>query len=176
MDKIRLFLILITLATTLGPVLGIMILYRNNLLGLFAPPEVTELVSGTFVKEGSLEPPKLVSSEYDVKSRTVTLTFNFTNPFNFDLTLMSMSANVECAVHRVPLGVAVLKTPVNVLASETSLITVFCTWTQDATSHFQSAHAGAKSIDVDLVGLAIDTSGINIQMKERINIPNVPIA
>jgi len=175
MDKIRLFLILFTLTTTLGPVLGVMILYRNNLLGLIAPPAVAELVSGTFVKEGSLEPPNLVSSDYDVKSRTVTLTFNFTNPFNFDLTLKSMSANVECDVHRVPLGVAVLKTPVDVLASETSLITVLCTWTQDAISHFQSSHTGAESIDVDLVGLTIDTSGINIQMKERINIPNVPI-
>jgi hypothetical protein len=87
-----------------------------------------------------------------------------------------MSANVECAVHRVPLGVAALKTPVQVLASETSLITVLCTWTQDAINHFQSSHTQAESIDVDLVGLAIDTSGINIQMKERVSIPNVPIA
>jgi len=175
MDKIRLLLTLITLATIAGPVVGVVILYRNNLLGLVVPPEVTEIVSGTTFTEESLEPPKLVDSRYDVASRTVTLTFNFTNPLKFDLTLKSMSANVECAVHKVPLGDAALKNSVNIRAGETALITVLCTWTQDAISHFQSAHAGAKSIDVDLVGLTIDISGINIQMKERIHVPNVPI-
>ena len=175
MDKIRLLLTLITLAIVVGPVVGIVILYQNNLLGLVVPPEVIEIVSGTFVTEESLKPPKLVSSQYDVSSRTVTLIFNFTNPFTFDLTIKSISANIECSVHTVLLGHATLDEPINVRASETAVITVLGTWTEDAISHFQSAHAGAKSIDVDLVGLTIDVKGINIQMKDRVSIPNVPI-
>lgn len=175
MDKIRLLLILITLATIAGPVMGIMVLYRNNLMGLVVPPELTEIAGGTFLNNGSLEPPKFMNSQYDLTSRTVTLTFNFTNPLNFDLTIKTMSANIECTLHKLPLGHATIKDPVVILPNETAIITVLGNWTEDAISHFQSAHADAKSIDVDLVGLKIDVSGINIQMKERINVPNVPI-
>jgi len=175
MDKIRLLLILITLATIAGPIVGIMVLYRNNMIGLVVPPELTEIVSGTFVNDGSLEPPKFVDSQYDLASRTVTLTFNFTNPLNFDLTIKSMSANIECTLHKLSLGHATLKDSVDIPPNQTALITVLGIWTDEAVSHFQSAHTDAKTIDVDLVGLTIDVSGINIQMKERINVPNVPI-
>ena len=176
MDKIRLLLTLITLAIAVGPLAGVLIVYQNNLLGLIVPPELIKIMNGNFFTEESLQPPKFVGSQYDVTSRTVTLTFNFTNPFKFDLTINSMSANVECAVHEVLLGHAALGKPITVRASETAVVTVTCTWTEDATSHFQSAHAGAKSIDVDLVGLTINVKGINIQMNDRIRIPNVPIA
>jgi hypothetical protein len=174
MDKIRLLLTLITLAIIVGPVVGIVIVYRNNLLGLVVPPEVTEIVSGTFVTKKPLE-PQFVGSEYNITSRTVTLTFNFSNPFNFDLTINSMSANIECAVHKFLLGHAALNDPINVRVNETAVITILGTWTEDAISHFQTAHAGAESIDVDLVGLTINIKGINIQIKDRIKIPNVPI-
>ena len=173
MDKIRLLLTLITLAIAVGPLAGVLIVYQNNLLGLIVPPELIKIMNGNFFTEKSFQPPKFVGSQYDAASRTVTLTFNFSSPFN--MTFNSMSANVECAVHEVLLGHAALGKPITVRANETAMVTVTCTWTEDAISHFQSAHAGAKSIDVDLVGLSINVKGINIQMNDRIRIPNVPI-
>jgi hypothetical protein len=60
-------------------------------------------------------------------------------------------------------------------AGETAIITVFVTWTQEALNHFQTDHAGEKSIDIDLVNLTISLKGINVQANEPIKIPNVPI-
>jgi hypothetical protein len=176
MQKIRLLLTLITLATIVGPIAGILLVYQNNLLGLVIPPEVNKIMNGTFVTGNPLEPPVFVDSQYNVTSQTVALTFRFTNPFNFDLTINSMSADIQCDAHNFPLGHATLNNPVNIRASETATITVLGTWTQDAINHFQTAHAGAQSIDVELVGLTINVNGINVQTNEHIKISNVPIA
>jgi hypothetical protein len=176
MDKIRLLLTLITLATIVGPIAGILLVYQNNLLELVIPPEVNKIMNGIFVTGNPLEPPVFVDSQYNVTSQTVALTFRFTNPFNFDLTINSMSADIQCDAHNFPLGHATLNNPVNIHASETTIITVVGTWTQDAINHFQTAHAGAQSIDVELVGLTINVNGINVQTNEHIKISNVPIA
>jgi hypothetical protein len=37
------------------------------------------------------------------------------------------------------------------------------------------AHAGAASIDIDLVNLVVDVSGITVQTPEHVSIPNVPL-
>jgi len=43
MDKIRLLLTVITIAIVVIPIVGMLLAYQNNLLGLFVPPEITEL-------------------------------------------------------------------------------------------------------------------------------------
>jgi hypothetical protein len=151
------------------------IIHRNNLLELVVPPNLSEILSGTFFTDGSLEPPKFVGSEYDVASRTVTLTFNFTNPFKFDMTINSMTANVECAADNFLLGNAALKQPVKLPAGETALITIAGTWTEAAIDHFQTAHPGAENIDVNLVRLIVDLDGVTVQMNEPVRVPNVQI-
>jgi hypothetical protein len=176
LDKIRLILTVITIAINVVPVAGILLVYQNNLPGLVVPPEIDKITNGGFITEETLEPPVFVDSQYNVTSQTVTLTFQFTNPFNFDVTINSMSADIQCDAHNFPLGHATLNNRVNIRASETATITVLGTWTQDAINHFQTAHTGAQSIDVELVGLTINVNGINVQTNEHIKISNVPIA
>ncbi len=195
MDKVRLLLVLVTIGTAVGPLAGAMIIYRNNLAGLVVPPEIqngpfSNLVTGNApngspgeglngangsLGEGSLGPPQYVSMQSDNVSRSYTMTFNFTNPLNFDLTLNSMSANVEDAQDGFPLGPVSLSSPVHLPAGETSLITVNGTWTEEAANHLATVHAGAKTFDVDLVGLHVDMGGVNLQLSDRMTIPNVPI-
>jgi hypothetical protein len=168
MDKVRLLLTLITIAINVVPIVGILLVYQNNLLGLVIPPAINEIMNATSFTSNSVEPPSFVDSHYDIASRTVTLTFKFTNPFNFNVTIISMSADIQCDAHKFPLGTATLSNPVNIRASETATITVLGVWTQDATNHIQTAHAGAQSIDVELVGITVNVNGINVQMSEPI--------
>jgi hypothetical protein len=176
LDKVRLILIVITIAINVLPIAGILLIYQNNLLGLIIPPEINTIISDTSITEESLGNLTLVDSHYDATSRTVALTFQFTNPFKFDLSVNSMSADVQCDAHDFPMGHATIGNPVDILAGETATIDVVGTWTQDAINHFQTAHAGAQSIDVELVGLTINVNGINVQTNEHIKISNVPIA
>jgi hypothetical protein len=177
MDKVRLILTLVSIAIIAGPIAVMLIAYRDNLLGLFIPPEANEIADNLMSSGGvGLEAPTQLNSTYDASSRTVTLTFQFKNPFNFPVTVNSMSGNIMCDKHGFPLGNATLKKPISVGAGETATITVLGTWTEEAIDHFQAAHAGEKKTTIDLVNLAIDVSGIKIQTNERIQIPDVPIA
>jgi hypothetical protein len=175
MNRVRLILTVITIAINVTPVAGVLLMYQNNLLGLIIPPGISTLTNESFITEGSLGNPIFVDSRYDAVSRTAILTFEFTNTLQFDLTINSMSAEVQCDTHDFPLGHATLNNIVSIGAGETATIDAVVIWTQEAISHFQTAHAGAQSIDVELVGLSVCTNGINVQTGEHVKIPNCPI-
>jgi hypothetical protein len=179
MDKVRLLLTLITIAIVVVPIVGMLLAYQNNLLGLFISPEINEIadnLSGGGTNGPGLEPPTMVGPpEYDPASRTVTLTFQYKNTLPFDITIKSLSGNIECDEHGFPLGNASLSKPVSIDAGETKTMTVVGTWTEQAINHFHTAHAGEETVDVVLVDFAVDVSGITVQTNERISIPDVPI-
>jgi hypothetical protein len=166
MQKVRIILTLITIITIVGPIAAELVLYRNDLSGLIIPPDVLSLingnVNGTAITGQPITLPQLVNSNYDPTTRTVSFSFNFTNPFKLNLTLNSMTANVECAQHNFPLG-------------ETVLIPVTGFWTQEAMAHFADAHKGATKIDVNLTGLNVDVSGIRLTLPDKYPVKNVPL-
>jgi len=177
MDKVRLLLTLTTIAIVVIPIVGTLLAYQGNLLGLFIPPEVNEIADDLMSGGGSdmlgLEP--VGQPQYDEASRTVTLTFQFKNTFPFDITINSISGNVECAAHGFHLGIVTLDNPVSIDKGETKTITVLGTWTEEAISHFRNAHAGEEKVDANLVDLTVDVKGIQFTMDQSIEIPN-PVA
>lgn len=177
LDKIRLILTVITIAISVVPVAAILLVYQNNLLGLIIPPELNEIADNLMSSGGAngLELEPVGPPQYDEASRTVTLTFQFKNTFPVDLSINSMSGNVECAAHSFPLGTVTLDKPVSIGVGETKTITVLGTWTEEAIGHLQTAHTGEETIDANLVGLTVDVKGIQFQMNQSIEIPN-PVA
>jgi hypothetical protein len=176
LDKVRLILTVITIAINVIPIAGILIVYQNNLLGLIVPPEINNIINDGIIPEDPLGNLTFVDSQYDAASRTVTLTFEVTNPLEFDLTVNSMSADVQCDAHDFPMGHVTINNPVYIGAGETAAINVIGTWTEEAENHIQTAHAGAQSIDVELVGFTINVDGLIIQTDEHVKIPNFPVA
>lgn len=179
MDKVRVILILITVAIIIGPIAGTVLIYRNNLIGLVFPKELgsPSNPSNNSVLDpiASFAPPQYVNSTYDNATRSFSVTFNFTNTFPLPLSIKSMSCNVECTAHRFPLGAASLANPVQMNAGETVDVTMVGNWTEGAIDHFQTDHAGEKTTDVDLVGMTVDAGGVNLQLSNRQTVPNVPI-
>jgi hypothetical protein len=112
--------------------------------------------------------------EYNEATRTYSATFQFKNSFPVDLTIKSLSGNIECAEHGFTLGNASLSKPVSIDAGETGTLTVLGTWTPQAINHFQNEHADEEFVDVVLVDSAVDISGIQLQMDEgqRMQVPN----
>ena len=182
MDKVRLLLTLITIAIIVVPIVGMLLAYQNNLLGLFIPPEINEIADDFMGGDGTngagLEPPTMVGEpEYNEATRTYSATFQFKNSFPVDLTIKSLSGNIVCYEHGFTLGNASLSKPVSIDAGETGTLTVLGTWTEEAISHFHTAHAGEDTVDVVLVDMAVDISGIQLQMdqgqmEQRMQVPN----
>jgi len=182
MDKVRLFLTLLTIAIIVVPLVGMLLAYQGNLLGLFIPPEINEiaddLMGGDGANGSGLEPPTLVGEpQYDKATRTFSASFQFKNTFPVDITIKSLFGNIECDEHRFPLGNTSLSEPVSINAGETKTMTVLGTWTKEAINHFQTAHGDEELVDVVLVDFAVDISGIQIQidqsqMEQSMQVPN----
>ena len=182
MDKMKLVLILITVAITVAPIAGILLMYQNNLVGLFVPPEInqiTDKLSGGDNGGGSDGPQvELVGlPEIDPVSYTIKQSIKVSNPVPFDITLKSLSGDVQCVEHGFNVGVASLEDSVSIPAGETGTVTLLITWTDDGLAHFGSAHAGEETVEVVLVNVGVDVSGIQLQldqnmMDQRMEIPN----
>jgi hypothetical protein len=192
MQILGLILILINVGAIVGPIAGVVIVYRSNLQELVVPPEVQEIVDQTIKSftssnpnnpsgnpdepsGGNLALPMYVSSSYDPVGRTVTAIFNFTNPFNFSISINEVSADVQCHAHSFMLGHAAMNNPVEVPPMQTADITVIFAWTEAAQEHFQTAHAGQTTINVDLLNITLNVSGIGIETPETYNV-DIPIS
>ena len=170
MDKIRLVLTVITIAIVVIPLVGTLLAHQGNLLGLFVPPEINELTDDLMDGDDGpgLEPPTIVGEpQYDEASHTFGVTFQYKNSFPMDITIKSLSGNIECAEHRFPLGNASLSGLVSIDAGETGTMTVLGTWTEEAINHFQDEHGDEENVDVVLVDFAVDISGIKLQLDQR---------
>jgi hypothetical protein len=182
MNKVRLLLTLITIAIVVIPIVGMLLAYQGNLLGLFVPPEINQiaddLMGGNGDNGSGLELPTMVGEpQYDEASRTFAVTFQYKNSFPMDITVKSLTGNIECDEHRFPLGNASLSEPVSIDAGETGIMTVLGTWTEEAISHFDTAHADEENVDIVLVDFVVDISGIQLkldqsQMEQTMQVPN----
>jgi hypothetical protein len=188
MDKIKLILTLITIAITVVPIVGVLLTYQNNLVGLFVPPEINEIadkLSGGGGGDGGSDGPQVEPvgpPEYDPVSHTIRQSIAFKNTFPLDITLKSMSGDVQCVEHGFDVGVASIEEPVSIPVGETRTVTLLITWTDDGLAHFGSAqtqggHAGEETVEVMLVNVSVDISGIQLQldqnmMDQRMEIPN----
>ena len=179
MDKVRMILTAITIAINLVPIAGVLLMNQNDLLGLVVPPEINTVINEVAATQEqlreSLATATFVDSHYDAESRTVTLTYEVTNPMPFDLAVNSMSADVRCDAHDFPLGHAIINDPVDIRAGETGAIDLSGTWTQDALNHLLTAHNGAQKIDVEFTGISFDVNGISIQTEEILKLPDFPV-
>ena len=192
MKTLGLILILFNVGAIVGPIAGVVIAYNGNLQEMIAPPEVQQIVSNT-IKAMAILPsnpsnpenpggsssapfamPQYVRSSYDLEARTVTATFNCTNPFNVTLTVNVVSANVRCNAHGYSLGLAAMPKLVEIPPTQTADITVVFAWTQAAQEHMRSQHSGQSTINVDLVNITINVSGISVQVSETYNV-DIPL-
>ena len=182
MDKIKLLLTVITIAIVVIPIVGMVLAYQGNLLGLFVPPEINEIADDFMGGDGGngswLEPHTMVGEpQYNVATHTFSVSFQYKNSFPIDITIKSLSGNIECVEHRFPLGNADLSKPVSIDAGETGTLTVLGTWTEEEIGHFGTAHGDEELVDVVLVNMAVDISGIQLQldqsqMEQRMQVPN----
>jgi hypothetical protein len=174
MQYLGLVLILLNIGAIAAPITGVVLIYSNDLSQVIIPTEVEEIVSNTIGIEESIELPQYISSSYDPVSRTAQVTFSFTNPFDFDLNLNTVFANIVCLDHIAALGSATLDNPVTIVQEETKEIIINFVWTQAAETHFLSQHISESNVDVKLVDMQLDVSGINIEVPEEIII-SVPL-
>ena len=177
MDKVRIALTVLSIAIIVGPIAGVVFIYRDNLLGLVVPPEVNGLVNGNFT-ESQFQPPMPVGEpQYNPETRTFTFSFKFTNPLQNEISINELSAEVKCKTHNVFLGNVSLDGPLKIGPGESAVINASGSWTQEALNHFKAQHSGPEDNDINVAfeNLNIDLAGIKVQMDEVADAGWVPL-
>jgi hypothetical protein len=173
--NIGIVLTLISVLCTAGPLVGAVIVYQSNPVGLVVPPEVNDLVGNGFGNMSNFGMPQIVSAVYDFSQHTEKLVFNFTNPVNMTFTVKSAYAEVRCHEDQMFLANATLTSPVSIGPCETVNVTAVCAWTPQTETYFQTAHTGASTLNVDLTQLTININDVTVVLSQPLEISNIPI-
>ena len=175
MQLLGLILLLINVGSISAPLAGVVIIHHQDLTELVIPPEVENIVEVTSNAATSFEFPQFIDATWNEETFTCSITFQFTNTFDFNLTLNQVAADIACTLHNYPLGHASLQNQVHLEPQTTQIITILFTYTQEAEEHFVTEHTEEQTVNVTLSNLVLDVSGINIETPEQI-VLNIPTA
>ena len=176
MNTVGIALTLISVLCAAGPVAGLVITYQSNPVGMVVPPQVSDIVGNGFSSLSNFSMPQIVSSDYNETANTAILVFNVTNSVSINCTLKDAYAEVRSHDDQTFLANATLLNPVFMPGGQAVNVTITCVWTPEAETYFESQHAGASSINVDLTQLTINVNDVIVTLSQPIEISNVPIA
>ena len=187
MKKLKIILLFLTIAITVTPIVIEVLLYRDNLLDLIIPPEIANIVNNksnnsnekSITDNNLLNPefelPKPVGDpEYNPETKTISYTFNFTNPLQTPLEIDELQAGLVSHNDGFFLGNITINKPLKLDPGQTVDITALGILSDDAIDYLKSQSATQNSINLDFVNLNVDLSGIQLQLDKQ-NIGNIPI-
>jgi hypothetical protein len=192
MKKLKIFLTLLSVFIIVLPIAFEVLLYRDNILGLFVPPEIASLIKGGSgngavsnqvnskgdvgsLMNSGFEPPKLVGEpQYNPGTKTFSFTFNVTNPLQTHVAVNKLEAGIVSHDDGVFLGNVSLQEPLTLEPGQTMNITALDVLSNEAINYFKTNSNGKNSTNVDLVNLNVDVAGIRVQV-DRQNIGNIPV-
>lgn len=174
MDKARLFLILLTVGIILGPLAGVIFVYRDNLAGLILPPQIENLAIGNYTQV-TFQPPTVIGSpQYDLATQTITLTFNFTNPLPIPIAVENFTGEVACREHNYLLGSVSFPGPLRVGASQTTTFQLQAHLTLDGIIHIITFHSQESSVAIVFRDLNIQLAGAKIHI-DTVDAGSIPL-
>jgi hypothetical protein len=189
MNKVKILLTLLTIAITVTPIVVEVLIYRDNLLGLIIPSEITDLITGDNnssnpignnnavdrLLNSDFDLPKPVGEpQYDPETRTLSATFSFTNPLQTPLSIDKVSSGIVSHADGFFIGNMTIDEPIRLDPGQTADIAVTAILSDDAIDYLKDKAEGQDSINVDLIDLNVDLAGIQVQLDKQ-NIGSITI-
>jgi hypothetical protein len=187
MKKLKIILILLTIAITIAPIAIEVLLYQDNLLDLIIPPQIASIVNGNSNNSNEKNvngnnllnpefklPQPVGEPQYNPQTKTISFTLNFTNPLNTPLELDRLQAGLVSHDDGFFLGNITINQPLKIDPGQTVDITALGTLSNGAIDYLKSKSAIQNAINLDFVNLNVDLSGIRLQLDKQ-NIGNAPI-
>ena len=127
MEKIKIALVLLTIAITVGPLVGVLIVYQDDLTALVFPPELKDVANGEIgsIAATDFEAPTITQEpQYNPETGDFSVAFNFTNPLPNEISVDQFSAQVKSKDNNSLLGNINLAQPINIDPGENGIIDV----------------------------------------------------
>ena len=186
MNTVKIALTLLTIAITVGPLVYVVFIYRDNLIGLVLPPQFANLgqnlgqnmsngnssgnplSSQLNITGSNFQMPKLVSNpQYNPDTGEFSLSVNVTNPLTNELSIDQLSVQIQSKDNNALVGNISIPQPINIQPGESSIINVTGIMPQDMFNQISGQNTG--NIDVNniiLKNLDVDVGGVKIHIDE----------
>ena len=192
MDRLKVFFTLLSILIIAVPITVEVVLYRDNLIALVVPSELANLINhnsnsgnsnnlvkndtaiSSLVNSGFDLPQPVGEPQYNPETKTVSFTFNFTNPLQTPLVLNKLEASIVSHDTGVFLGNVTLEKPLEMKPGQTMDITAIDALSDETINYFKTNSFDQKSINADFVNLTVDLGGVIVQI-DRQNIGDIPI-
>jgi hypothetical protein len=194
MNKLKIFLMLLSVVIIVVPIAFEVILYRDNLQGLIIPPEITNIANGNnssndsnpispisndsnisnLVNSGFQLPQPVGEPQYNPETKTLTFTFNYTNPLQTPLAVDNLQATIVSHDDGAFLGNVSLDKPLNLQPGQNMNITAHDVLSDEAINYFRTNFTNQNSTNVDFVNLNVTVGGITVKV-DRQNIGDISI-
>ena len=178
MNKLKIILTILSISITVLPIAGVVLAYRDNLLGLVMPPEIANTMNGgsnsSFLNSQFQLPQSVGEPQYNPETKTATFTFNFTNPLSTPITINTLEAGIVSHDDGTFLGKVSIDKPLTLDPGQTADITALGKLSDQALNYIESLHPGQNYVNIDFTNLNVDMAGVKVQI-DRQNIGNIPI-
>ena len=189
MNKVKICLTLLTVAIIVTPIAIEVLVYRDNLLGLIIPPQITNIVDGNndggnsngegnglggLVNSDFELPQPVGEPQYNPATKTVAYTFNFTNPLQTPIEVDNLQAGIVSHNDGFFIGNITLDKPLKLDPGQTADITALGLLSDESISYLKAKSATQSSINLDLTNLNVSLAGLQVQL-DRQNIGDVTI-
>jgi hypothetical protein len=178
MNTVKIALTLLTIAITVGPLVYVVFIYRDNLVGLVLPPQFANLgqnmSDGNFslsqlnITGSDFQMPQLVSDpQYNPDTGEFSLSVNVTNPLTNELSIDQLSVQIQSKDNNTLVGNISIPQPINIQPGESSIINVNGIMPQDMFNQISGQNTG--NIDVNniiLKNLDVVVGGVKIHFDE----------
>jgi hypothetical protein len=178
MDKVKVALTVLSIMLIAAPLLGVVYVYRDNLIGLVLHPEVTDMMNGNTNQTspmGDFELPSVAGEpQYNSQTGAFNLAFNFTNPLTNDLSVDKFSATIKSRDNNAVLGNVALAEPISVASGENSILSVAGNLDQNTVNQLVSQYQGNRNLNVVLEDVDAIVGGIHFHL-DQIDIGSITL-
>jgi len=187
MNKVKICLTIFTIAVILLPITLEIMMFKDNLMGLVIPPELTNLMkvggegnnatdnsTSSFINPDFQMPKPVGEPQYNPSTRTVSFTFNMENPVNQPVTVESLNAGIVSHNDGLFLGNLNISKPVTLVPGQTVDITTLGVLSDDAINYFKAHAQSQEPVNIDLTNLNVEVDGITFNLDKQ-NIGDITI-
>jgi hypothetical protein len=173
MDKLKIALTLLSIAIVVGPIAGVVLVYKDNLPGLVLPPQIQSLVNGDNSSPSNTDtlptdilpqfemPQPVGEPKYNSQTGEFVYPFNFTNPLETKISFDQLSADVSLGNGQT-LGTISLDQPINIDPGASEVINATGIMSQDSINQLIAQYGNNNLDNIVLNNVNVTVGGVNV--------------
>lgn len=175
MNKAKIALTILSIAIVVGPIASVVLLYRDNLVGLVVPPEIKNLgenlsvnnsSSSPFIAGSNVQLPTLAGeTQYNQETGAFSYPINFTNPLKTEISVDQISAQIQSKDNNAILGNISITQPIEIAPGQSGIINATGNLDPEAINQIKAQYSGDVN-NIALENVNIVVGGIQIHFDE----------